>query len=76
MLGISADTARAAVDAAFEGVEEREILDRALARRLDGPIDDRNQLRRLHRALLRQGFPSEMIITALTRHASASADDE
>ena len=63
--GIDDETAREAVDAAFADVDEAEVLSRALAKRLDGPIRDAAHLRRLHRSLRQQGFPTSLIIPAL-----------
>jgi len=66
--GIDDETAREAVDAAFADVDEAEVLSRALAKRLDGPIRDAAHLRRLHRSLRQQGFPTSLIIPALAAH--------
>lgn len=66
--GIDDGTAHEAVNAAFADVDEAEVLARALAKRLDGPIRDAAHLRRLHRSLRQQGFPTSLIIPALAAH--------
>jgi regulatory protein len=65
--GVDEATARAAVDAAFADTDEIELLDRAIGRRLCGPIRDRAHLRRLHQSLVRLGFPSAMALDALKK---------
>mgnify|MGYP000548360594 CR=1 FL=1 len=44
---------------------EAAVLERAIAKRLDGPIRDRAQFRRLYQALLRQGFLPDRVAAAL-----------
>lgn len=66
-LGLEADVARAAVDAAFDEVDEADLLERAIDRRWHGPIRDDAQLRRLHGYLVRLGFPSADALAALAR---------
>ncbi|MDP7294882.1 MAG: regulatory protein RecX [Vicinamibacterales bacterium] len=73
-LGIDDASARDAVEAAFADVDEAEVLARALTKRLDGPVLDAAHLRRLHRALERQGFPTSMIARARADRARHSAD--
>jgi regulatory protein len=68
-IGIDATTARRAVDEVFNEIDEQSVLDRALAKRLNGPIRDRAQFRRLNQALLRQGFPADRIAAALLSRA-------
>ena len=64
-LGIDPATARHAVAEIFNEVDEESVLDRAIAKRLHGPIRDRPQFRRLYQALLRQGFPPDRVAAAL-----------
>ena len=64
-LGIAPPTARRAVAAVFDEVDEDSILERAIAKRLHGPIRDRAQFRRLYQALLRQGFPADRVAAVL-----------
>ena len=68
-LGIDPTTARRAVATVFNEVSEESVLDRAIAKRLDGPIRDRSQFRRLYQALLRQGFPPDRVASALVSHS-------
>ena len=71
-LGIDPTTARQAVAEIFSEVEEESVLDRAIAKRLDGPIRDRPQFRRLYQALLRQGFPPDRVSAALVVRSQAN----
>ena len=64
-LGIAPPTARRAVAAVFDDIDEESVLERAIAKRLHGPIRDRAQFRRLYQALLRQGFPPERVAAML-----------
>ena len=76
-LGLDPNTARAAVDAAFEEVDEADLLERAIERRWRGPIRDEAQLRRLHRYLVRLGFPATDALAALAtrRGRTRGAED-
>ncbi len=71
-LGIDPATARRAVAEVFDEVDEESVLERAIAKRLDGPIRDRAQLRRLYQALLRQGFPPDRVAAALGTRAQGN----
>jgi len=64
-MGIDPATARRAVAEVFDEVDEESVLERAITKRLDGPIRDRVQFRRLYQALLRQGFPPDRVAAAL-----------
>ena len=68
-LGIAPQTARAAVAEVFDDIGEESVLERAVAKRLHGPIRDRAHFRRLHRALLRQGFPPDRVAAVLVARA-------
>ena len=68
-LGIAAATARRAVDEVFDEVDEDTVLERAVARRLRGPIRDRAHFRRVYQALLRQGFPPDRVAQLLLSRA-------
>lgn len=75
-LGLDREIARAAADEVFEEIEEAALLQRALAKRLRGPIKDEGQFRRLHQYLTRLGFPPAAIIAALkARYRRATQDD-
>ena len=73
-LGIDAATAGRAVAAVFDEVDEESVLERAIAKRLDSPIRDRAQFRRLFQALLRQGFPSDRVAAALVVRSQGHVD--
>ena len=73
-LGIDAATAGRAVAAVFDEVDEESVLERAIAKRLDGAIRDRAQFRRLSQALLRQGFPPDRVAAALVVRTQGNVD--
>jgi regulatory protein len=67
-LGIQPDVARAAVDSVFEDVDETALLDRAIAKRLNGKDPDtldRAAMGRLVRGLVGQGFTADQIFRRL-----------
>lgn len=64
-LGIDAQTAGRALAAVFAEVDETALLKRAIDRRAEGPIRTRAEFRRLHQALVRQGFPPDETAAAL-----------
>jgi regulatory protein len=70
-LGISSDTARAAVDEVFDGVDETLLLEQALDRRLKGrlTLDEPATVRRVHRYLIAQGFDASHVVMLLRRRA-------
>jgi regulatory protein len=75
-LGIAADVADDAVEEVFGAIDEQELLDRAIARRLRGPgarVRDAAHFRRLLQQLVRQGFAASAVIAALK--ARAKRDD-
>ncbi|MGE0040174.1 MAG: regulatory protein RecX [Vicinamibacterales bacterium] len=69
-LGVSPDVARAAVDEAFEEVDEAALLDRAIERRLKGiaprDLDERGRAR-VVRAVVGQGFAFGAVLDRLRR---------
>jgi regulatory protein len=73
-LGIARDLAREAVAEVFGEIDERELLEQALDRRLRHgmKLTDPAVFRRLHRYLLGQGFDSERVITLLRQRAKNS----
>ena len=76
-IGIDAETARHAVDAVFEEVEEDALLARALARRLkppDRPVAPPAEYRRLFAALVRQGFAPAAVRKALDERRARSSE--
>ncbi len=73
-LGIAPETARQAVAAVFGELDEEAVLERAIAKRLEGPIRDRAHFRQLYQTLLRQGFPPDRVAAQLlTRTGEAGA---
>jgi regulatory protein len=78
-LGIPRAVARAAVKEAFEEVDERQMLDDAIARRARRRTSfDAAEARRMHRYLLVQGFDPAEVASALrqrTRDTRVTHDD-
>jgi regulatory protein len=78
--GIAPAVARHALDAVFEAVDDDDLLQAALARRLRGdrPIADEREFQRLYRYLATQGFESDRILKALAprRGRAASGPDD
>jgi regulatory protein len=75
--GVDHQTALAALDEVFDEVNEATLLERALAKRLRGPIRDAGQFRRLHQYLTRLGFPPAAIAGALrARMKGGAIEDE
>ena len=73
--GISRDLARRAVDAVYGELDEQELLERVLVRRLQGPLDSRAAMRRLYQQLIRQGFDAAAALSAVKRHAARQLAD-
>ena len=71
--GIGRSLALSAVDAAYGEVDEDELIERALARRLRGPIETPAALRRLYHYLIRQGFDGAAARAALEPHTAPQA---
>ena len=69
--GIDKTSAHAVVSEFCAEVDADELLQRALNRRLNGPVQNRAQLRRLYKYLFRQGFEGSKIIDALRTHSNA-----
>ena len=80
-MGIDGDLARGVVREAFGDLDERVLMQRALAKRLrtgTGAIRNAAHLRRLHAYLVRQGFSSSAAAALLRGRAGRSElpDDE
>ena len=75
-MGISRTQAEAAVAQVYGDIDERMVLERALARRLQGDIRSQAELRRLYQYLLRQGFEGDAAMAALKAHAASSAQPD
>ena len=70
--GIDRSLALSAVDAAYRDIDEDKLIERALARRLRGPIESPAALRRLYHYLIRQGFEGAAARAALERRAAVA----
>ena len=70
-MGVDSDTAREAVSAAFDDVDETQMIEEAISRRLrNGPFpDDPAGVRRLYGWLLRQGFDGDKVSRLLRRRS-------
>lgn len=68
-LGIDRRLAHTAVDEVYASVDERDLVEQVLARRLNRPIASQGEFRRLYQALLRQGFESGTVVSVLRAHA-------
>ena len=70
-LGIAREVAREAVAEVFADIDETELLEQALERRLRGRValSDPAAFRRVHRYLLAQGFDPERVTALLRRRA-------
>ena len=78
-VGVDRTMARAAVDAVYADVEERDLVERALDRRHASSVRSAQAFRRLYHALLRQGFEPSVVVSALKARATdafRSPDDE
>lgn len=68
--GIGPDLARRAVDDVYGELDERDLLEQVLVRRLNGPLDSRAAQRRMYQQLIRRGFDSAAVLAALRRHGA------
>ena len=70
--GISAATARQAVDAVFGALDADALLDASLAKRMRGRdrIADDREFQRLYRYLIAQGFESSRVLAALKKRGA------
>ena len=71
--GIERSLALNTVEAVYRELDEHDLIERALARRLRGPIDSPAALRRLYQYLVRQGFGGAAAQAALRPHAAPQA---
>lgn len=63
--GFDFSVASDAVETVFDDIDETAVLERAIQKRLSGPVRTRTQFQKLYKALLHQGFPSEAVACAL-----------
>ena len=75
-LGIDRDVAREAVAEVFADLDETDLLEQALDRRLRRglALDDPLAIRRVHRYLVGQGFDPSAVTRLLRRRRSPAAD--
>ena len=73
--GISAATARKAVDDVFGEIDADALLEAALTRRMLGRdrIEDDKEFQRLYRYLLNQGFDAERVMSACCKLGERSS---
>ena len=71
--GIAAATARRAIDAVFETLDDEALLDRALEKRLRGRevVADEAEFQKLYRFLIGQGFDPERVLSALKKRKAS-----
>ena len=74
--GVDRETARAAVDEVLDEVDEAALLERAISRRLRGPVRDEAHFRRMHQYLIRLGFAPAAAAAALKVRYRRAARDE
>ena len=67
--GIASATARRAIDAVFEALDDEALLGRALEKRLRGRdvVADEAEFQKLYRFLIGQGFEPERVLSALKK---------
>ena len=77
-MGIAADVARAAVGAAFEGLDEDARIEQVLGKRLrqGETLEDPKVAARLQRYLIGQGFGAGQVNAVLRRKRRAPADED
>ena len=76
--GIAPATARGAIDAVFESVDDDALLEASLVKRLRGRdrIADDRERQRLYRYLIGQGFEHDKVINALGRRRGRQGHEE
>ncbi len=78
-LGIAPEVAAEAADEVFQGIDEEDLLEAAIGRRLRGAsprIRDAAHFRRLHQQLVRQGFAPSAVTRALKQRWKGELDQE
>ena len=78
MLGIARDVARAAIAEVFGDLDEYELIEQALSRRLrhDATLEEPTVVRRVHRYLLAQGFDAARVHAAIRSRLTHAGHDE
>ena len=77
-LGIARDVARAAVAEVFGDLDEDQLIEQALNRRLrpDVALEEAVAVRRVHRYLLAQGFDAALVHAAIRSRIKHAGHDE
>jgi SOS response regulatory protein OraA/RecX len=78
MLGIARDLARAAVAEVFGELDEDQLIEEALSRRLrhGASLEEATVARRVHRYLLAQGFDAARVHAAIRSRARHAGHDD
>ena len=74
-MGIARDTARQALAETLADIDETDLIERALAKKLRTRTPDAAAVRRAHAALIRLGFPPAAVAAALRRRGRDIGDD-
>lgn len=74
--GITRDLSISAVKETYKDLDEREMIEGALKKRLKGTITDDRQMRRLYQFLIRQGFDVSITRSVLNAHTQATRINE
>lgn len=74
--GINRDLSISAVKETYKDLNERELIEGVLKRRLKGPIRDYQQMRRLYQFLIRRGFDVSTTRSVLNSHTQITRIDE
>lgn len=77
-LGIARDLARAAVAEVFSDLDEDQLIEQALSRRLRHGVslEEATTVRRVHRYLLAQGFDAARVHAAIRSRVTHTGHDE
>jgi len=77
-LGIAQDVARAAIAEVFGDLDEDDLIEQALSRRLrpGATLEEATAVRRVHRYLLAQGFDAARVHAAIRSRVTHAGHDE
>ncbi len=74
--GISQDISTSVIEEVYSEIDEHDLSERALARRLKGPIESLAEMRRLYQYLIRQGFDGWLAQSILRTHTTQPEVDD
>tara|TARA_Y100000588_G_scaffold378212_2_gene458380 strand:- start:149 stop:622 length:474 start_codon:yes stop_codon:yes gene_type:complete len=74
--GITRELSTSAVKETYKDLDEREMIEEALKKRLKGTITDNRQMRRLYQFLIRQGFDVSTTRSVLNAHTQTTGINE